>query len=209
MSKDKKEKKAEDYYEPGVTGRAGMKLCLAYTYISLLYFIVIGSLSIYVSNHTPLDKLKSSPVTGQIRPDWKVLPYVELQTVDATDDSATCGDGWEPIFARTFNGINDGCDCYNACDPSSDQDLCNNFNPGITCSNSMLQAGCKQVRPWPAIYQSILTSKSGTEKLICGKPGGETFENVIRASTIGNCPSNYSPCNPNASPENKLCYPAG
>jgi len=43
-------------------------------------------------------------------------------------------------------------------------------------------------------------------KYFCGTRGGESFENVIRPSVDGKCPTDTSACGDKTSPENTVCY---
>ena len=58
------------------------------------------------------------------------------------------------------------------------------------------------------MYPSIMSGSSVASTVeICGKTGGQSFSNVQRPDTIGQCPTGTSPCNPDAAAINMVCYP--
>mmetsp|Transcript_47874 Transcript_47874/g.63325 ORF Transcript_47874/g.63325 Transcript_47874/m.63325 type:complete len:81 (+) Transcript_47874:199-441(+) len=80
------------------------------------------------------------------------MPYVNIAIIEAGDG---CEDGYEPIFSRTWYGLQAACDCSNGCDPTGDQSLCFNFNIGSGCSETQERNGCFEVEAGPTIYQFI------------------------------------------------------
>lgn len=66
----------------------------------------------------------------------------------------------------------------------------------------MNEAGCRNVQPWPLIWQSQFFGKR-----VCGTYGGDAFINVTRpdASTM-ECPKGTQACQSNTVANETLCY---
>ncbi len=126
--------------------KAGYWSCMAYTYVTTLYFVVIGAIACYAANNITDITVSSSPTNLQVIPDWQTLPFVDIKVIEA---GSGCGEGWEPVFSRQWFGINAACDCLDACDPYSDPSTCKKFNNYEKCAATQIQAGCKQVEAWP------------------------------------------------------------
>ena len=67
----------------------------------------------------------------------------------------------------------------------------------------MKKKGCKNVEPWPLIWQNQLLGKR-----VCGTLGGDPFYNVTRPNpTTMECPDGTSPCLSTTPANQTLCYP--
>ena len=145
-----------------------------YTYVTLLLFIFLGSVSIHSSNNITNKSVSVSPIVQQIIPDWRQTPFVSINIVDSKEG---CASGSQPLFSRLWQGIYASCDCLNAFDPSIESSANYAFNPYVACNSTQTQAGCKEVDAWPQMYQSILSSDIQSSGLIevCGVTGGLPF----------------------------------
>ena len=115
-------------------------MCLAYTYVTTILFIAMGSICIYASKNVQSVEVSSSPINLQVVPDWQTTPYVDINLRDL---DVGCDSGWETLFTRIFYGIVASCDCLDACDPSSDPSTCYTFNTYVSCTGTQTQSGCK------------------------------------------------------------------
>ena len=105
--------------------KAGYYGCMAYAYLTTVFFIVIGSIACYTSNNVDDLTVSSSPINLQVIPDWQTVPFVDIKVITA---GSGCGEGWEPVFTRTWFGMSTACDCLSACDPYAEEDTCYKFN---------------------------------------------------------------------------------
>ena len=148
-----------------------------YSYVTLLLFIFLGSVSIHSSNNITNKSVSVGPIVQQIIPDWQQTPFVDITVVDATTGCAT---GSQPLLTRLWSGLYASCDCKNAFDPYSEASANYNFNQYVSCNSTQIQNGCEEVEAWPHMYQSILsvydtTTSSNIQVETCGKTGGVPF----------------------------------
>ena len=76
------------------------------------------------------------------------------------------------------------------------------FIPGDTCNDEQTDCMCDNVKANPLIWQSQFDGKR-----ICGKLGGDSFLNVTRPNSSGQCPDNTTPCIADIDINDQLCYP--
>lgn len=176
-----------------------------YSYITLLLFVFLGSVSIHSSNNIANKSVSVGPTVQQIIPDWQQTPFVSI-TVNAA--ASGCPTGSQPILTRKWQGMYASCDCLSAFDPYSEESANYNFNSYVACNDTQIQNGCSDVKAWPEMYQSILNGASSSQVMVCGKTGGTPFQNVTRPNVDGVCPNSYEACSTVTSAENTVCYPS-
>lgn len=77
------------------------RLCNIYTYVTFVLFMILGSISINLSNSIENQSAAISPSVMQIIPDWQTVPFVEISVVTAGDG---CPEGSEAVFSRSWAG---------------------------------------------------------------------------------------------------------
>ena len=82
--------------------------CLVYTYVTTLFIVVIGSICVAASNNIQAITVTSAASNLQVVADWQTVPFTEIKIVESGDG---CGDGYSPIFTRTWFGMTTACDC--------------------------------------------------------------------------------------------------
>lgn len=136
----------------------------------------------------------------QVAADWQELPFTEI----TVSTNGTCITDFEPLFARTWPGTLRGCDCRGIWSSRINFWEQNSLNIG-GCSYNQTRAGCRSVLPF---NQKVLGNLGGYS--ICGKRGGSTFIEMQRPIDMeGNCPDGFSPCNPKALPDQRVCVETG
>ena len=131
------------------------------------------------------------------------MPFVDITVTDAWYCDQTTQ---MEVYTRPWYGLDLACDCTRKCDTDSegnDADWCYTMVLDQECDKQMKKNKCKQVEPWPLIWQSQFLGKR-----ICGTLGGDPFANVTRpdAATL-ECPSGTSPCLTTTVANETLCYP--
>ena len=96
-----------------------------YSYMTLLLFVFLGSVSVHTSNNITNKSVSVGPTVQQIIPDWQQTPFVDIDVVDAAIE---CPAGSQPLLTRLWRGLYASCDCKTAFDPSSESSANYNFN---------------------------------------------------------------------------------
>ena len=118
--------------------------------------------------------------------DWQKEPFTELKVVDTN----TCGQGFEPVYEKTFYGLDVACDCLGIFDRWIPYD--NTFIlESRGCIYNETRAGCTDADPMMPYYMNRIQ-----DKLLCGKVGSSLpYANITRVDpTTLNCTDGLVEC---------------
>ena len=137
----------------------GYRAFNVYSYITLLLFLFLGSVSIHLAKNVEEKSVSVGATAQQIIPDWQTTPFIDikLQVLKSSDATQKCPTGYVALYSRIWQGMYAACDCLDAYDPYSDPSANYNFNQYSSCNSTQTQNGCQDVQAWPAMYMDILT----------------------------------------------------
>ena len=107
-------------------------------------------------------------VINQIILDWQTQPFVQL-----TIEDENCPIDTEPVFEKIWSGTREGCYQLDVGSGGKDGKIKHGMGKVMIVEE---MPGCGTiVNPVPSVK---MTKFNG--KIICGKRGGATFENLVR-----------------------------
>lgn len=181
------------------------KLCVLAT---LVFFatnvtIIVLSWIIMAKTITPAEPLvvTGSTFDDSLKEDWFKVPFVDLRITVRNATVTSCPQGYEPLWARTWPGLSEGC-LINFNKPDQmvvDRAFATTNN--LTCDIPIAKQG-------PILMDNFVATGGLYGFEFCAKRGGLPFMNVTRVEpeTLL-CPNGTEPCSNFTSPENTICYP--
>ena len=165
--------------------------CFALCWFLAFWIVVIVTGTMCIKNfeeydtfeRVGIDQLTNVYAMGR---DWQKEPFTELKVVDTN----TCGQGFEPVYEKTFYGLDVACDCLGIFDRWIPYD--NTFIlESRGCIYNETRAGCTDADPMMPYYMNRIQ-----DKLLCGKVGSSLpYANITRVDpTTLNCTDGLVEC---------------
>jgi len=173
----------------------------ALLFIAANVTIIVLSWIIMARTISPAEPLV---VTGpkfdeSLREDWNKLPFVNVSVTIRNATVTSCPAGLEPLWSRTWPGLNEGCVIYSGTTNQTVVDLETAKTNNLTCDIPIPKQG-------PVLMDRLNATGYGFE--FCGLRGGLPFMNVTRVDPKTMlCPNGTEPCSNYTSVENTICYP--
>ena len=129
----------------------------------------------------------------QLVDDWTTLPFVDvrLEVSQEGNGQLQCGEGYEPVFGRVWNGTYEVCQTGNA--RLGNYDIKRLFAKD-DCDGDIFD----EIPP--------INMTSEQNALVCGKRGGKNFLETQRVDPVTyECPQNFVPCSDLTPPSETVC----